>query len=273
MPDKIPAEVSTALAAVAHREGVAADGRVLMQEMELGSSGSRVLLASGTRELCADGNCPYGLFADEGGRYRALLLAMAVAPPKPQALGRLGYPDISVTANDARSELRITQLQWDGRTYRPVGCRLQHTMTEASRGCVPTRVEQAAVVEGPPSRYCVAMRGMIARDAPPPDGQTLLADAFEIRADAYARVEGVRMAGRLQDTELDLLVRCLRHAGAGFERMKEARWSQELTSIGWVARKVKSRGGPVSAALSATFVPAGDYTLISLAVFGDGAAP
>ncbi|MFE8646281.1 hypothetical protein ACFX58_14445 [Sphingomonas sp. NCPPB 2930] len=272
IPDKVPDEIATALATVARREGVPADGRVLLQQMELGPSGPRVLLASGTRELCADGNCPYGLFADDSGRYRALLLVMAVSPPKPQAVSRLGYPDISVTANDTGTELRNTQLQWDGRTYRSVGCRLLHTMSDASRGCVPTRAEQAPVVEGPPMRYCRAMRSMIDRETPP-DGQTLLANAFEIRADGQARVEGVRMAGRQQDSELDLLVRCLRNAGAGFERMKDAPWSRELASTGWVARKVKSRGGPVSVALSATFVPVGDYTLISFAVFGAGAVP
>ncbi|WAC71581.1 hypothetical protein OU995_18595 [Roseateles sp. SL47] len=272
-PDKVPAEVASALKALARREGVPPDGRVLMQEMELGPSGPRVLMASGTRELCGDGNCPYGLFADEGTQYRALLLAMASTPPKPQALGRMGYPDIHVTANDSALELRTTTLQWDGRSYRPVVCRLVNAMSDASRGCVPTRAEQAPVVEGPPLRYCVAMSRMVSREAAPQDGQTLLADAFEIRADADARVEGIRMEGRVADTDLDALVRCLRNTGAGFERLKAARWSQDLNSAGWVVRGMKAKGGPVSAALTATFVPAGDYTLISLAVFGAGALP
>lgn len=273
LPEKVPPEVVAALRAVARREGVPPDGRVAMQEMELAPSGPRVLMAAGTRELCREGNCPYGLFADEGATYRALLLTMASAPPKAQAVGRLGYPDISLTANDSPRELRVTQLQWDGRDYRSVSCRLITALSDASRACVPTRAEDAPVVSGPPLRYCVAMSRMIGREAVPSEGLTLLADAFEIRADADARVEGVRMEGRVPEADIEALVRCMRNAGAGFERLKAARWSPELASAGWVARNVKSRGGTVSAALSTTFVPTGDYTLISLAVFGPGALP
>lgn len=271
-PQSVPAEVMAELSRLARREGVPADGRVMLQEMELAPNGPRVLLASGTRELCEQDNCPFGLFADEGGTYRPLLLAMGSTPPRPHVLGRLGYPDVSLLAIDSARELRLTRFQWDGRHYRGASCRLVSRMTEASRACVPTRPEDVPIVAGPPLRYCDGMNHMIDRDVPRTAGQTALPDAFEIRGEPAAHVEGLRVAGNASERELEALVQCLRAGGAPLVRQKP-RLGESLASTGWTAQGVRSRGGPVAVALTSTFVPSGDYTLLSLGVFDPAAAP
>ena len=261
----VPAEVRASLVQLAGR--APADAAISWRPTARTAGGRPVMQAQGAGALCEARNCPVGLFVEQDGAYRPILLVMSREAPFLGADGSVDAPRVSALAAAPDGQWRLTRYRWAGGAYAPVSCRLVDRTSQASRPCGATSPVQAEVEDGPPAALCEPVGRLAAGAATPSPGAAFLPHAFVVRDDADGYVEAVKFAGRLDPAALRPLTRCLLAAGVTLRATPAdgpaaQAWRWPLLDVpGMPARRTM--------AMSATFLPAGRLTVLAFGVFGE----
>ena len=261
----VPAEVRASLVRLAGR--APADAAISWRPTARTAGGRPVMQAKGDGALCEARNCPVGLFVEQEGAYRPVLLAMSREAPFLGADGPVEASHVSVLAAAPDGQWRLTRYRWDGGAYAPASCRLVDRTSQASRPCGATSPVQAEVEDGPPAALCEPIRRLAVGAGTPSPGTAFLPHAFVVRDDADGYVEAVKFAGRLDPAALRPLTRCLLAAGVTLRAtLADGPAAQAWR---WTLQDVPGMPARRTMAMSATYLPASRLTVLAFGVFGE----